>query len=135
MALTVNKTNRKKIMDHGCCAYCGYSEDYIVVDHIFPTSLGGDSELKNLTAACVKCNSIKNSRVIEEFLSYVSIRRDIIRNRTYSYTGQLAKYKRGRLSHYPKDWLIDAIRKNRELHSYYTRIINSILMKKYLLHG
>ncbi len=125
MAKRVSTTNRKIIKEHGKCAYCGCSPEYIVVDHIFPTSLGGNSELKNLTSSCVRCNSIKHSMPIKEFLFFVSTKRDVVRLKTRRY----------RVSNYPKDWIIDAIRKNREKHSYYTRIINSITSQKYLLHG
>jgi hypothetical protein len=49
-----------------CCEYCKTQERLIgmplVVDHIIPTSVGGDSNLNNLAAACYRCNEFKGAK-------------------------------------------------------------------------
>lgn len=49
-----------------CCEYCRTARRLIgmplVVDHIFPRSLGGDDDLDNLCAACYRCNEYKGAR-------------------------------------------------------------------------
>jgi len=50
----------KKILRTHLCFYCG--EDADTVDHIIPTSKGGEDEPYNLVAACRSCNSSKNAR-------------------------------------------------------------------------
>lgn len=48
------------------CAYCG-TDNPRSVDHIFPTSRGGDHRRKNLTPACRWCNSQKGNRTPGEW--------------------------------------------------------------------
>ena len=49
------------------CEYCGLSQEgqeaVFHVDHIFPVSLGGLTELANLALACVSCSLRKAARV------------------------------------------------------------------------
>jgi 5-methylcytosine-specific restriction endonuclease McrA len=49
-----------------CCEYCKTQERLIgmplVVDHVIPTSVGGQNELNNLAAACYRCNEFKGAR-------------------------------------------------------------------------
>lgn len=53
----------------GCvCLYCGEETQDIHVDHIFPLSRGGPSELSNLTVACAKCNISKKDKTVGEWL-------------------------------------------------------------------
>lgn len=48
---------------HPVCAYCkGVSTQ---ADHIYPTSLGGESTECNLIGCCAKCNSKKGNKIIE----------------------------------------------------------------------
>lgn len=51
----------------GYCEYClspmSYSPDPFEVEHIFPQSLGGKTELANLALSCHGCNNIKNNRI------------------------------------------------------------------------
>jgi len=59
---------RRKIIkerDELICQICGesFTEEELVVDHIYPYSLGGSNEYYNLMALCEKCNSDKNKRV------------------------------------------------------------------------
>lgn len=48
------------------CEYCKTQERLIamplVVDHIFPTSLGGENVPSNLAAACYPCNQFKSAK-------------------------------------------------------------------------
>lgn len=48
------------------CSYCGATTES--EDHIQPLSRGGDHAWWNLTAACRRCNSQKNSRTLLEYL-------------------------------------------------------------------
>jgi HNH endonuclease. len=55
---------RKQLMDRfnileGCC-YCG-SKNKKSVEHLFPTSKGGQHIINNLFGACTKCNSSKSN--------------------------------------------------------------------------
>lgn len=51
----------------GCCEYClsqsKYSPDPFAIEHIFPRSLGGLTELDNLALACLGCNGFKYNKV------------------------------------------------------------------------
>jgi hypothetical protein len=48
------------------CEYCKTSSQItgtpLVIDHIFPRSLGGENDLENLAAACYRCNLVKGAR-------------------------------------------------------------------------
>jgi 5-methylcytosine-specific restriction endonuclease McrA len=48
------------------CAYCGTPHPR-TVDHIMPTSRGGDHRRKNLAPACKRCNSEKGNRTPAEW--------------------------------------------------------------------
>lgn len=47
--------------DNHACRYCGASapEATLVVDHVLPVALGGETTAENLVTACVACNSGK----------------------------------------------------------------------------
>ncbi len=49
------------------CEYCESSSRItgipLVIDHIFPRSLGGDDGSSNLAAACYRCNLIKGAKI------------------------------------------------------------------------
>jgi HNH endonuclease len=49
------------------CEYCKSSSQItgipLVIDHVFPRSLGGDDDSENLAAACYRCNLIKGTKV------------------------------------------------------------------------
>lgn len=49
--------------DAHACRYCGAKapDVKLAVDHVIPTSLGGDDDPTNLVTACVDCNSGKAS--------------------------------------------------------------------------
>ena len=55
---------------NGCqCFYCGERGKRMTLDHVIPTSRGGNNRVTNLTAACRKCNQQKDNRLPEEFLA------------------------------------------------------------------
>ncbi len=58
---------RLKILerDNWTCVYCGEPANH--VDHVIPTSRGGDTTLENLVAACWHCNISKNNRTPSEW--------------------------------------------------------------------
>lgn len=45
------------------CAYCGYEDPVMTVDHILPRSRGGQDLLENLLPACRKCNYSRGNRM------------------------------------------------------------------------
>ncbi|MBK5146032.1 HNH endonuclease [Budviciaceae bacterium BWR-B9] len=44
------------------CKNCGINKN-LTIDHIYPISLGGTSEDKNLQTLCMSCNSSKGANV------------------------------------------------------------------------
>jgi 5-methylcytosine-specific restriction endonuclease McrA len=61
-----SKTN-VKIRDEFKCAYCGtvHSKHSLTIDHIHPSSKGGQSEWLNCVSACKPCNHKKGSDKIK----------------------------------------------------------------------
>ena len=49
------------------CAYCGGPSG--TIDHIHPSSRGGNDDWQNLTSACGNCNNRKGSTLLLEFLT------------------------------------------------------------------
>lgn len=126
---------KKEIINrHPFCSYCEEG-DYrqLVIDHIYPITLGGSNNLNNLTIACIKCNSHKWSYTVESFLETIINKRNYVVNKTYSYIYWLRKLRSGNSKHYmhTENVLIRKIILNRLQHSYFSRIINSINEKKY----
>lgn len=62
--------NRIKIFerDNYICHYCGnkVSKDNATLDHVVPSSRGGDNSKENLVTSCLDCNAIKSGRTFEE---------------------------------------------------------------------
>lgn len=52
--------------DSFTCQYCGATAPAVslVVDHIIPVAHGGGNDWRNLTTACVPCNSGKHAQII-----------------------------------------------------------------------
>ena len=49
------------------CQYCGSDKKSdLTIDHIIPTSRGGKNTWTNMTTACFKCNTTKDSRTLAE---------------------------------------------------------------------
>jgi 5-methylcytosine-specific restriction endonuclease McrA len=44
------------------------------IDHVVPISAGGQNKRDNVVAACVKCNSDKGSRPVDEFMKQLKAR-------------------------------------------------------------
>lgn len=63
--MAVSKRLRFEVFkrDNNTCQYCGRSAPEVVlqIDHIHPTSLGGDDSPRNLLTACRDCNAGKSS--------------------------------------------------------------------------
>lgn len=53
------------------CRYCGrtLTRKRATVDHVLPTSRGGESTPENLTLACRDCNACKGDRTPLEWLA------------------------------------------------------------------
>lgn len=63
-ATAVTKAQRARIFarDDHCCQQCG-AEENLCIDHIIPTSRGGDSSDENLQVLCMKCNTKKGNKL------------------------------------------------------------------------
>lgn len=63
--------NKKNIVlrDHNTCQYCGcmVSLDKASIDHILPSSRGGQYVWTNVATSCVKCNQAKGNKTPEEW--------------------------------------------------------------------
>jgi hypothetical protein len=63
--MAVSKRLRYEVLrrDNHACRYCGARapEATLTIDHVIPTTLGGDDEPANLVTACRPCNSGKSS--------------------------------------------------------------------------
>ncbi|KAJ4745783.1 HNH endonuclease [Rhynchospora pubera] len=59
--------SRKNILfrDSYTCQYCSTREN-LTIDHVIPTSRGGQWTWENLVAACARCNSTKGRKTLEE---------------------------------------------------------------------
>ncbi len=55
--------------DEYTCVYCGRRGGRLTLDHVLPVCRGGTSDLSNLVAACVPCNSAKGTRTLQEWLA------------------------------------------------------------------
>lgn len=62
IALTSHNVFRR---DGYKCQYCG-SKQNLTIDHVVPRAQGGQHNWKNVTTACLKCNSIKGSRTPDQ---------------------------------------------------------------------
>lgn len=51
--------------DRGMCRYC-LSSEKITIDHVIPSSAGGDESVTNLVACCRSCNSKKGAKTPEQ---------------------------------------------------------------------
>lgn len=63
----LNRPTRNLIYkrDGYTCAYCGAKEN-LTIDHIMPSSRGGEDTWENLITACGKCNTLKGNKTPQE---------------------------------------------------------------------
>lgn len=71
--------SRKNILrrDGHRCQFCGRGDVPLTVDHVVPTSRGGEDTWENLVAACVRCNNKKGDRTPDE--AHMPLKRNPIR--------------------------------------------------------
>jgi 5-methylcytosine-specific restriction endonuclease McrA len=50
------------------CAYCGAKDVPLQIEHIHPHAQGGTNSITNLTLSCQRCNTLKGTKDIKEFL-------------------------------------------------------------------
>lgn len=63
------------LRDGLACCYCGAAvEDgtKLTLDHLVPHSKGGSNEATNLVTCCLRCNSSRGNRPVEDFVSAVA---------------------------------------------------------------
>ena len=64
----VTKSVRDQLLENSglTCRYCGYKgrgDGDLQIDHIYPVSRGGKTEMSNLQVLCANCNMSKGSKV------------------------------------------------------------------------
>lgn len=66
--MTISDSLRRQVVEEANyrCEYCKTSARLtgmpLVMEHIFPRSLGGSSDRNNLAASCYRCNEFKGAR-------------------------------------------------------------------------
>ncbi|MFH1710103.1 MAG: HNH endonuclease [bacterium] len=53
------------LRDNYTCQYCKKSSS-LTIDHIIPTSRGGEDAWENVVACCVRCNNNKGDKLLDE---------------------------------------------------------------------
>lgn len=53
------------LRDNYTCQYCGKGNN-LTIDHIIPTSRGGEDSWENVVTCCVRCNNKKGDKSLEE---------------------------------------------------------------------
>lgn len=114
------------------CSYCGDSNAN-TIDHIHPRIKGGGRELTNLTKACSKCNSYKTHFDIDVFLKRMIQKREDCFQKFMTYSGRYRRYKSRNNSHPDLEWLKAKMSILRPEHSYFTKVIRSLIDKKYII--
>ncbi len=63
---TKTRLNTRTVLarDNRECCYCGGEAD--TIDHVHPTSKGGENKWTNVVAACARCNSKKSDTLLSE---------------------------------------------------------------------
>ena len=66
---SISKSLRQQVINEASyrCEYCRTSSRLtgmpLVMDHILPSSLGGNDERENLAACCYRCNEFKGAKI------------------------------------------------------------------------
>ncbi|MTJ06750.1 HNH endonuclease signature motif containing protein [Anabaena sp. UHCC 0204] len=66
---SISKSLRQQVINEAGyrCEYCRTSSRLtgmpLVMDHILPSSLGGNDERENLSACCYRCNEFKGAKI------------------------------------------------------------------------
>jgi hypothetical protein len=57
-----------RISENICCRYCGVTagSSSLTIDHVVPSSKGGDFSWTNCVTACTKCNQVKGSKSLSQ---------------------------------------------------------------------
>jgi hypothetical protein len=134
---TRTSTERAEIISKNpFCTYCGRTYN-LVIDHIYPLIRGGSNDIENLTIACDECNCRKSDYSVYRFQEVIEEKRDSVLSKTYSYVHNLRKLRKGRSTHYmhTEERFRELITENRRLHSYFTKIINSIINDRFQIFG
>jgi len=65
-SISISRKKAVKMRDQYQCQLCqkSFEEDNLVIDHIFPFSLGGSNNKVNLMSLCKKCNDDKGKGLI-----------------------------------------------------------------------
>jgi hypothetical protein len=112
------------------CTYCG-STQKLTIDHIHPQAKGGGNNIENLTKACGKCNSLKSTYSLDEFLGRMIDKRECGLNKFYSYSGRFRKHKKRNTQPDFQAWLLKKMIEIRTQHRYYSIVIGSIVNQRY----
>jgi 5-methylcytosine-specific restriction endonuclease McrA len=61
---------REYLLEKWCrqCAYCGAKDVPLQIEHIRPRAKGGSNSITNLTLSCERCNTLKGTKDIKDFL-------------------------------------------------------------------
>lgn len=122
----ISKQDKERIRSYKFCFYCLRHCDNVAIDHIHPIAKGGNSETKNLTGACIRCNSMKSDLSITDFLFRVIDRRQAVMGKSYTYIMYIRRHrKKGTRDDLIAEY-ISKLHKAREVHSDYTNIVHSI---------
>lgn len=131
----IRKSDKEFVLKIKYCVYCGGTEN-LHIDHIHPMNKGGNSVRENLTRACNRCNGIKSDALLFDFYERVGVHRTKSYSLCKMYLARLSKMKDRGLSkylNYEISYCIDKINLHRLNHTYYTKVINSLLNRKYII--
>ncbi len=72
---------------NGRCAYCGceITMRAMQVDHVFPVSMGGTDDARNLLPACRSCNYYKGAETLSIFRRAIERWPDVLRRDSVTY--------------------------------------------------
>lgn len=94
-----------------CCQYCGtkLKKDEITWDHMYPQNFGGPTITSNLVAACPTCNVEKSNMTVEEYQTFLKVKREGTEFDIKRYARKLLKkqerLKQKGIFNLPEDWI------------------------------